>query len=239
MGDVCEQCEKEYQVIAQHWLQSSDCQHPPLSQHQREIATGVLMGDGTVNRGSKNLRLQSEMISRNYLQYIDNQFGVFGNGVSLYQTAAESAKECRDRGFSPDADADDYSNLYRWQSMRHPDFNEFGEWYDSGEKMWPDNIKLTPIVLKHWYCGDGYYDKSGSHNRITIAMANEVDNTDKVDAMFQSVGLPMPNNYSIQERSNGSVDCNAVWTVEQSRKLWNYMGDPLPDFSYKWPEDFK
>jgi hypothetical protein len=239
MGNVCKQCGRKFERLAQHWSQSNNCQYPPLSQYQREVATGLLMGDGSIDRSSKNACLQSVMISQNYLEHVDKQFGRFGNGVSLHQTAAESAQHNCKSGFSPDADADDYSDVYHWRSMRHPNLTEFAAWYDSGSKVWPDDIELTPTVLKHWYCGDGTYDNNGYNNRIRISMSNEIDNTDKVDAMFENVGLPTPSNYATSERSDGSLRCNAQFTVEKSRKLWDYMGDPLPDFEYKWPEDFK
>ena len=29
--------------------------------------------------------------------------------------------------------------------------------------------------------------------------------------------------------------CNARWTVDESKELFDYMGDPLPGFEYKWP----
>jgi len=212
---------------------SFDCSHPSFTEHQREIITGLLMGDGNINRQQNgNHLLECEMVSENYLQHIDDQFGVFGNGVSLKRTAAENAKKSRESGFNPNADVADYHDLYRWRSVCHPELQEFADWYASGKKVWPDTIELTPTVLKHWYCGDGYRNNSGTQNRIEIAMANEVDNKDKVDQIFENVGLPSPSNYAISESN-----CKAVFTVNQSHKLWQYMGKPLPDFEYKWPKE--
>lgn len=242
MTEICEQCEREYKEIAKHWSMSPSCDHPSFTEHQREIITGLLMGDGSIDRGrgGRNPKLECEMINPNYLEYIDTQFGIFGNGVSLHRTAEENAKQCRDRGFSPDAKEENYSDSYRWRSVSHPELEEFANWYSTGKKVWPDDIELTPTVLKHWYCGDGNWNNNGSRNYIIIAMSNEVNNTDKVDIMFESVGLPSPNNYDIQERSrDGGLKCNAVFTVEQSKELWSYMGEPLPDFEYKWPDNYK
>lgn len=237
MSEICTHCGNEYQRIANHWSQSSDCSHPSFTDHQREIITGLLMGDGHISRkDSPNPRVQCNMISENYLQYIDEKFGVFGNGVYLGRTAEESAKQVRERGFNPDAEAADYSDAYMWRSMSHPELQEFSDWYSTGEKVWPKHIELTPTVLKHWYCGDGNWNNSGTNNNIRISMSNEVENTDKVDQLFEAAGLPSPSNYNISERKAGGKRCDAVFTVDQSQKLCQYMGEPLPDFEYKWPQ---
>jgi len=235
MEKVCNQCGNEYQKIGSHWSLSSDCSHPSFTNHQREIIIGLLMGDGSVNRASKgNPMLECSMISKNYLQYIDDQFGEMGCGISLHVTASQKAQENRKSGFGPNADSADYQDKYRWQSIRHPEIEEFADWYASGKKVWPGTIELTPTVLKHWYCCDGHWDNYGSHNRIEIAMLNETDNTDKVDQLFENAGLPSPSNYDISEKH-----CNAEFTVDQSNELWQYMGEPLPDFEYKWPERYR
>jgi len=233
MGDVCQQCGNEYKSIGQHWSQNSSCSHPSFTNYQKEIITGLLMGDGSINNCGKNPYIRVGVISPNYLEYVSDQFGVLGGEVCLRQTAEESAKHDRDRGFSPNAKKENYSDVYFWQSMCHPELQKFADWYSSGKKVWPADIELTPTVLKHWYCGDGYWDNNHYNNHIRIAMANEIDNTDKVDQMFRNVGLPVPSNYAISESN-----CVATFTVEQSKELWKYMGEPLPDFEYKWPERF-
>jgi len=230
--DSCPQCGKGYKSLSSHWNQSS-CERPNFTNHQREIIVGLLMGDGYITMCGKNPLLECEMISKNYLEHIDKQFGIFSNGVSLSKTAKENAKQSRENGFSPNAKEENYNDVYRWYSMTHPKLQEFLEWYSTGEKVWPKNIELTPTALKHWYCGDGSRDSHGSHNYIRIAMANEVENRDKVNKIFENSGLPSPNNYNINKNN-----CIAQFTVDQSEELWEYMGEPLPDFRYKWPKEF-
>ena len=48
-GGVCNQCETEYQSLAQHWSMSQSCDYPPLSEHQREIVRGLMLGDGSLD----------------------------------------------------------------------------------------------------------------------------------------------------------------------------------------------
>lgn len=235
----CPECGNEYEQVGIHWSRGS-CSYPSFSGHQREIITGLLMGDGNICRFNDNSNplIESGMISENYLKYVDDEFGILGNGVTVYKTAEESANKARDRGFSRNAKVENYHNMYRWRSRNHPELQEFSNWYSSGSKVWPDNIKLTPTVLKHWYCGDGHWENSGTSNRIRIGMSNEHKHTDKVDDMFRQVELPKPNNYNINKYES-HTHCEALFTVEQSKKLWEYMGEPLPDFEYKWPEEYR
>jgi hypothetical protein len=198
------------------------------------------MGDGWIDRQKgQQPRLGSAMITEEYLQYVDNVFSVIGHDVSLKQTAEENAKHKRESGFRPNADPKNYSDIYIWRTMSHPDFQDFADWYSSGEKVWPDGIQLTPTVLKHWYCGDGSWNNNASHNCIRIGMSNEREYIDKVDQFFHQAGLPLPSNYNIYKTKSGRYDCSVVFSVDQSKELWEYMGEPLPGFEYKWPEEYR
>jgi len=237
---ACPKCNKNYKNLGMHW--SHRPKHRPyFTQQQKEIITGLMMGDGWISRGEnrKNPVIRCNMTSKKYLKYIDKVFGCFSTGVSLKRTAKENMRHNKDNNvFITNGNVEDYSNLYSWNSRSHPELKKWKEWYSTGEKIWPKDIKLTPTVLKHWYCGDGHWDNKNSKNRIVIAMSNEIDNTKKVSQMFESVGLPSPSNYNVSERKDGSKGCKAEWTVDQSEELWEYMGEPLPDFYYKWPERY-
>lgn len=235
--ETCPECGEEYQRVSQHWRHNPS-HRPSFTQHQKEVIIGLLMGDGCISTSNKNPYIISNMISKNYLEYVDNIFGILGNGVKLSKTAKQSAEEDRNSEFNRNAEPQNYCDVYYWQSRSHPELLEFVKWYSSGEKIWPNHIELTPTVLKHWYCGDGTWETRGTSNCISFAMANEVDNTEKVTKMFENVNLPPPSNYNKSQRKNGSYKCNAVFTVEGSKELWDYMGEPLSDFKYKWPEKY-
>jgi len=194
------------------------------------------MGDGCVKQSSRNPNLSVAVIEQDFLKYISEVFGVLGNDVRLMRSSEESAEQNRVSKFSPNAEADNYSDLYEWKTVNHPELLEFRNWYSSGKKVWPD-INLTPTVLKYWYCCDGTYDTNNLQNRIILYMSNEVDNTEKVNNMFTKSGLPKPNNYMISERESGHIHCHAQFTVSQTQELFRYMGEPLPGFEYKWPKE--
>jgi len=225
---ACPECGKEYSSLGNHW-QWNPKHRPEFTQQQKEIITGLVMADGCINRGGKKPRLTSNMISSNYLKYIDDIFGCLSTGVSLKLTAKENARRDRNSRFNANAKAKNYSNIYNWKTRRHPDLQQWADWYSTGEKLWPEDIELTPTVLKHWYCGDGNWENSGTSNRIKISMENEMENIEKVLSMFINSGLPKPSTHSGHK---------IVFTVDKSKELWEYMGKPLPDFYYKWPEQY-
>lgn len=232
MSTTCNECGNEYVRIARHWLGSS-CEPPPLSDKQQDVLTGLMMGDGTIGRSSAGTpRIEVNMITPEYLHYLDNMFPILGRGVRLVNSAKENAERDSNSGFNDTASEENYSDTHRWQTVSYKIFDQFDDWYTSGTKVWP-KVDLTPTVLKHLYCCDGYRHDSGSHNNVTISMNNEIDNTDKVDKMFQDADLPAPS-WQIYEK-NGRDDCSARFTKSDSLKLWNYMGEPLPGFEYKWP----
>jgi len=233
----CPDCGEEYVDLGNHW-QHSPKHRPKLTQKQIDVVTGLLMGDGWISNNSKNSSIFVEMISPNYLQYLDNLFGCLGNGFDLINTAAESAQHAKDNGFSPRAKTENYSDVYRWRTRSHPEFNSFNHWYSTGEKVWPEDIELTPTVLKHWYVGDGSYRTSNRSDCISISMCNEVNNESKITKYFVNSKLPTPCNYSTYDRGHRK-NFSAQWTVEDSYKLWDYMGEPLPDFEYKWPKEYR
>jgi len=207
--DICDGCGNEYKSIGKHWCRS-DCDYPNITYKQHQVITGLLMGDGYVE--SRNTpRLRATMVSNNYLQYLENLFGKLSNGVKLSEKGNEK-----------------YQDKYTW-SISHPSLQKYRDWYNSGKKVWPEDLILTPTVLKHWYCGDG----TKHRNTIVIAMWNENERTKKVSNIFERSGLPSPSNYNINQEK--SV-CDAQFTVDQSKELWKYMGEPLPDFEYKWPQ---
>lgn len=232
MSYICHDCGNEYQRIGQHWSLSS-CQYPDLSVEQEEALVGLMMGDGTLAHSDKGTpRIQANMTNVEYLQYLDTLFPLLSSGVRQVNTAEENARRDKETGFNPSASADNYSDTYRWSTVTAETFDMFTDWYVSGEKVWPERA-FTPTSLKHLYCCDGYRHDSQSHDNITISMNNESDSTEKVEQMFVSADLPNPS-WQVYDK-NGRTDVTARFTKSDSEHLWDYMGEPLPGFEYKWP----
>lgn len=233
--DTCPDCGRTFKAFSQHWRQS-DCEYPSLSEKQKEILKGIVMGDGYVDCRHDNPYVKCKMITEEYLEYIDKQFGILSNGVDFVATAEEQAKQNRKSGNRPNAKTENYSDVYEWRSRSLPELGMFDSWYSSGEKVWPEDIELTPTVLKHWYVGDGHWYDNARNKMIQIGLSKEVDNRKKIESMFsRGPGIEI-DNWKVTERKEGWTDCTVEFYGESSERLFDYMGEALPGFEYKWPE---
>lgn len=238
MSDVCRECGRGFDQIGHHWSHPSvDCEPPELTVTQREIITGLLMGDGTCILPDKTPYVECGTTTRKYLEFLDEMFPLYGQGVRLQMTAENVASQSRKTGFLPDAKAENCSDVYRWRTKSAETFFEFRNWYSSGQKIFPEDIDLTPTVLKHWYCGDGNLNMG---RRLRIYSSNESDNQDKINRYFENAGLPLPNRVHTYQSGYSDSDTNMiVWGRQRSKELFEYMGEPLPGFEYKWPEQYR
>lgn len=222
---LCNQCGQKYEHLASHWGQSSTCEWPDISDDITDMLTGIIMGDGYVDGSGGNANVEIIMTNPKYLSHIDDILGNLSTGVRFYRSAEKSAKMNRDNGFSPDASAENYKDKYRLRTVSHPHFNQFLSWYEGGKKVWPEDIHLSPNVLKHWYVCDGSLNTYSSNRFMRISTMNEVDNKEKVEQMFESSSLPAPDNWE---------ESRMVWGAENTKEILNYMGKSPPGFKYKW-----
>lgn len=237
--DTCDQCGKCFEHIGGHWgSYQTSCKYPKLTDNQKEVVTGLMMGDGSLDRlSSKNPRIRCSMTAKEYLLHLDREiFPVMGTGVKKVKTAEESMLDNmnRDSGFESSGNIENYNDIYSWCTRRNENFNEFN-WYKSGEKVFPEDIELTPTILKHWYCGDGTRATTNRNSYIRIAASNESDNKDKINKIFKRAGFSVSN--WNEGSGQGHTPAAICFTVDESEKMWHYMGEPLSGFEYKWPDN--
>lgn len=215
----CPGCGKEYSLLGHHWTYNPD-HRPDISSELREVITGVLMSDGYIDTSSSRPRLVINSITEQYLEYLDDLFGILSTG-------------CR----SVREEDGNFNEVFQLKTRTHPKFKEFAEWYGEGGKVWPcEDIVLTPTVLKHLYVGDGCYENYQTSDYITIGMKNELGREDRVAEMFESSGFPVDRFYKYEQKKDGEMTMVTHFTKAVSHEMFDYMGEPLPGFEYKWPE---
>lgn len=152
--------------------------------------------------------------------------------ICLRGLACLYSSDPRFSGFRPKVSSENYSDVYVWYTSNNEEFQEFAEWYSTGEKVFPEDIDLTPTVLKYWYVCDGsLHQRQSSHReRFTIGLYNEIDNKEKIKSMFLRKNLPEPSFWT---------DGEAYWNVNETEELFEYIGKSLPGFEYKWPKVYR
>lgn len=227
MKNICNSCEEQYKRLAQHWA-LSDCEPQKFTDEQKEILTGLVMGDATVANRGKNPYIQVIMTNKKYLEQLSKKFKHLSSDVNLSQTASESANSDLKTGFNEKASAKNYKDVYSWRTITHEQNKVFSEWYSDEGKQFPHDIELSSTTLKHWYVCDGGL-VGHKKDTIGISVVNESNSKSKIDDLFRRKDLPTPSHYNESENR-----CKAVWTKQDSKKLFNYMGEPVTGFAYKF-----
>lgn len=228
---VCPYCGNEYDRVNQHISMSSECSHDEFTDDERELITAILIGDGWIaSDNSGNPSLQIEMITEDYIQELDEKLGWISNGYEKIRTAEESFERTGDT-FNQ-TNAENYNSVYRLSTIRSKQFNYWLDWYEGGKKNWIDKVELTPTILTHYYVADGHLRKD--RNCIKIAMSEQLGNEESVSELFRDAGLPSPDRYDKSERSGGSVKFDAIWNVDSTKELLDYMNEAPDGFEYKF-----
>lgn len=173
-----------------------------LSKSNKEILIGNLLGDGSVLK--KKLRAFYSHTDKHYeyLEWLANEFEK--DGIS----------------FSPI-----YSNTrgdWALQSHTYRVFNEYRESFYVGRKrIVPENVKLTPIILRQWYISDGSVATYGGRT-ISKQM---IDPSMLLNQLRYIIGK------EVSYHSQGKF----YIPVKLVDKFLNYIGDcPVECYDYKW-----
>lgn len=221
--ESCPNCSGGFVNMGQHW-RSSKCEYPELSDYQKDLLRGILMSDASV-QFDKNNRLKIKMTCENFLEWFaTNLSEICPNRYPILQQTSDESRENVRKSFGDEYVNEDseYKEKYQVLTRSHPFMNQFDGWYVP-EKRYPlDDLELTPTVAKMWYCGDGCLDKS--KGRARIACSNEADRIDAVADLIREKG------FDANTTVNGSIRI----LPRDTPKFLDWMGDPPPDFEYKW-----
>jgi hypothetical protein len=166
------------------------------------------MGDGYIvdRENVKHPQLEVNITRPAYLRWLQQEYPYLFSGIS---------KEYRG----------DRKDVYSLRTIPHPEIYEFKSWYRSGEKQFPQNITLTPTIVKHWYCCDGGLNwPSNSDSGASARLYSVNEDGEDIISSFESVGFE-PNNHA---------DHSIYFPRDESQRLLGWMGAPPDGFEYKW-----
>jgi len=136
-------------------LTSSERAELELSQNQKEMLIGLLLGDlyARICKGCVNARLEF-IQGTTHTEYLLELYNIFKNVCS----AAPKVSNPR-----PDKRTGVVNSFIRFNTLSLPCFNKFYDmFYLGGQKVVPQNIAelLTALALAHWIADDGSFHKS-------------------------------------------------------------------------------
>ena len=186
------------------------------------------MGDGSVEAYDNTGRMTLEMINKDFLEWVDSKLGSLSTGVKLKFSAETKAKLAEEDPHIQTLNPENYSDIYKLRTRRHPYFRKLREWYSSGCKRFPDDLELTPLITKMWFVCDGSLTKS-THNKYTATeqayfyTSNESDRIEDIADYFRDLGLtPFCHPECIRFRKS------------DTRWLLDWMGSSPDGFEYKF-----
>lgn len=177
-----------------------------LTERDEQLITGKLMGDGWVQRREHSDNSKPCVGVRNsnpfYVKWFRRQLSIDCGRVS-----------CDGKG------------RYQFYTTSLEELNKFADWYSSGKKRYPDNLELTPELVRIWYCDDGTLQFSGA-NTVSIRLCSdkEKDRIEWLQSLFQDEGF-YP---SVQTRGR------LYFGVDEVEPLLDWMGGPPEGMEYKW-----
>jgi len=132
---VCEECGGSFDHLGKH-TSNSNCNLPELTNRQQRIVTGVLMGDGTITKKSSGTcEFAVGMVTERFIQWLQSELQPFSSKLMVKET--------------------ENKDIYRLTTTPHEKFSELRGWYSSGQKRFPNDLELDPLILKMWYVTDG------------------------------------------------------------------------------------
>lgn len=207
----CPNCRDEYESLGSH-AALSDCPYPELTDSQKEIVKGLMLGDGWINHHNDNGNpfFAVAMVNKEFIEWVNGQLSPLTTGVK-----DATGGEWSDRPY------------YKVRTIRSPHFKKYLRWYPES-KYELQEVDLTPTILKMWYVSDGTLnDRPGRKPYLQISTHADIDREAYFSSMFEPLGVAV-------SRDSGK---EIGFTVEDTEKLFRYMGDAPPGFDRKWPDE--
>lgn len=189
----------------------------------REVIKGCLLGDGSLDLGSTNACLRMSMANEAFLNWLGQTYlEPIVADISHTRTPEKGAKKARKSGFRPNAKAENYSHIYQIRTYRLSSLTDMrNKWYPNGKKRFPDDLELTPLSAKIWYCGDGGINISKCTCGITSK--NEKERGSYLEQLFQEKGFNV--RYNNKE---------TIRLGKESSSFLEWTGQAPKGFEYKW-----
>lgn len=191
--------------------------HIVLTNEIKQYLDGELLGDGCMyarSQGNPYFKYSSKHYEYAYwLTYIFHRNGIQTSNVK--------------KRFIKLKNKDKLYLSHSFYTKRYVEFQGVRKrWYPNGKKIVPQDIILTPIVLRQWYIGDGYLQ---NHRSITLFTdCFSVSNLNLLVANLERIGI----------KANIQMDRWIYLGARNCEKFFEYIGkcpeEIIGVYGYKW-----
>jgi DNA-binding CsgD family transcriptional regulator len=162
----CVRPENIHEIINQkkekNWLTGKQCKVlPDLSDIQKNIIIGSLLGDGYINKCKNNNNKNSQFSKKQKYdkkEYLDWHFEKMENYSNSVKPIYSCEKLSNDlEGKIIRNKSEKFLSSYLYNTYSHPNITKFREiWYPDGKKIIPNDLILNAQIIAIWFCDDGY-----------------------------------------------------------------------------------
>jgi hypothetical protein len=182
----------------------------------REIINGELLGDGHIRQFESGSCMYAHFSKHEqYLEWLSQKLLKVGFSTKI-------TSQIHDR-------AGKQHKVYRLRTKADSRLEAIhNNWYNSEVKSIPDELKLTPLILRQWYIGDGTGFIGTQQNQVKLtSQLTEKEGTQMV-TQLDDKGI------TASQQANGSL---YIWKNSHNQ-FFEYMAE-LPQelnkcFGYKW-----
>ena len=218
MGKKCRSCGEFFDEVAIHWAIGS-CMEPELSSYQKELIEGMLLGSGWLSHNDGKPHLRVKMSNKTFIEWLVKELGYICTG-----TVSVDDEEREIMGGRTNLKKSYAIRTHTLESLRR-----YNNWLDDIWTRGRRSLEITPLKLKLWYVSNGSIIRQrGCHAEI---FESAVESENQLENVFDSIGIGFTMDTNRSTKSD-----HLRFSRSQSQKLWDYMGDSLPGFEYKWPD---
>jgi hypothetical protein len=199
-----------------------------------EIVNGLMLGDGSLilPEGRNHAYLLVQQVKKNLVLYIKSL---------VCPTAI--IKQCLYKPHMIGLKAAKASKLYKFWTRVSPILTSYySKWYKNKIKIVPNDLKMTPVTLLHWFLGDGSSSYIRGRKNAVVLTLNTQGFKQKEVVFLQSLLKPITEfNINLSGiKSNGEMSyILRTSRISEIIKFYNYIGEcPVKCMSYRWKIPF-
>ncbi len=195
-----------------------------LSQFQRQVIEGCLLGDGCVyDRFGHNANFTVRTIHSSFAEHIVNMLPFHFN---IHTVKAHKTVICGKETFGKTA--------YNVQSRCDVSLKEFrSQWYDGRRKIVPDDLSLSPTAVLYWFYGDGATSLVKGKTSVILTLCTNCFSVNECEMLSGKLYDACGVRFNVNLSKGGPV-----LQVNKKQAAWDffdYIGEcTCPCFQYKW-----